>query len=590
MKTFKKQIQKLLKNSFVKKWFISLFVFIMLLFTFFISYTYISSKRILKSEITSYSVLQSNNVAAYLEDSFFSYNQVVTLLALNENVNVYLFSNHSTALIDELHPQIYNQLQSYKQALHAIDSIYLYPSSGKEVFLSSNIRPISLSLEDEETEDARLLATIVPDEKSFMAREKNNRYPYLITITSPLKISGKQAMIALNIDMSKIAVLQNNTNDFTQSVYIVSDQGEILYRNMQENMPESLDIAEPLKHFDNNIDFYSEYITENVPYVYVQQHSRAFPWYYITVTHTQNYMNNTYNLFDSLGSFLPWILVPALVIIVWLVMWMTHPIRTISEFLESPFEKVPDNISEPETEKLIREFINYFQNNQLLSKELEQQVIQRKKATFLALQSQINPHFLFNTLSLIRNIEIETLGYDHEAPNMTLTLSKLLRYAFHSTELVPLSTEFYYTSLYSDILNKRYRGKLNLTIQQDSSATDVLLPKLIIQPLIENAIFHGCSPQLQDCNQILLSAKVKDGICFINVKDNGQGIPTWKLEELQEKIADVKNLPEDSIGLQNVATRMFLTYGDEFQFTIKSTTTEQSEEHGTCITLSFPVK
>lgn len=588
MKTFKKEIQKLLRNSFVKKWFISLFVFIMILFTFFISYTYINSRLILKSEITSYSVLQSNSVAAYLEDSFFSYNQVVTLLALNENVNIYLFSNNSTALIDELYPQIYNQLQSYKHALHAIDSIYLYPASDKEVFLSSNIRPISLSLED--AEDARLLAAIVPDEKGFIAREKNNRYPYLITIASPIKLSGKQALIALNIDMSKIATLQNNNNDFTQSVYIVSDQGEILYRNMQENMPESLDIAEHLKHFDNNIDFYSAYINESVPYVYVQQHSHSFPWYYITVTHTQNYMNNTYNLFASLSSFLPWILIPALAIVVWLVVWMTHPIRTISDFLESPFEKMPDNISEPETEKLIRQFINYFQDNQLLSKELEQQVIQRKKATFLALQSQINPHFLFNTLNLIRNMEIETLGYDHEAPNLTLTLSKLLRYAFNSTELVPLSTEFYYTNLYSDILNKRYRGKLNLIIQQDPLAADVLLPKLIIQPLIENAIFHGCSPQLQDCNQILLSAEVKEGVCFINVKDNGQGIPIEKLKELQEKIADVKKLPEDSIGLQNVATRMFLTYGEEFQFTINSTTAEQSEEHGTCITLSFPVK
>lgn len=207
----------------------------------------------------------------------------------------------------------------------------------------------------------------------------------------------------------------------------------------------------------------------------------------------------------------------------------------------------------------------------------------QNKATFVALQTQINPHFLFNTLNIIRNMEIESLGYDHEAPELTLTLSRLLQYALSSSELVSLNKEFYYTDLYLKILNQRYKNKLHFVVKKDENASEVLVPKLTLQPLIENAIFHGCSPQLEDHNQILVDARVLEGRCIIRIQDNGVGISADALESLRQKLVDRKSIPSNSIGVQNVALRMYLTYGEDFNIDIDSTPGE-----GTCVTLSFP--
>ena len=349
-------------------------------------------------------------------------------------------------------------------------------------------------------------------------------------------------------------------------------------------MPESVSLVPQSDLFDASADLYSTYVSGEHPYIYVQQHSSHYPWSYITVTTPQSFMGKSYDFFAALPAFLPWLLILTLIILLFLTFLITHPIRTISEFLDNPLTELPARISEPETEKIIRHFINYIQTNHALSDELEKQLERQHKATYAALQSQINPHFLFNTLNLIRNMEIETLGYDHKAPEMTLLLSRLLQYALHSANLVPLKTEYFYTEIYLQILNQRYKEKLHFQIEKKEDASDLLVPKLILQPLIENAVFHGCSPQLDTRNSIVVSTTLKNGVCSITVRDNGVGIPPEELEALREKLSNVRNIPDHSIGLQNVVYRLYLTYGESFSFSIDSRQNESTQ-----ITLSFPV-
>lgn len=581
-----KKMTKLLQNPFVQKWFLSLLAFVSMLFISFTLYTYTNSKRLLQSEFTHYSELQTDKISSYLDDSFYSYNQIIALLSLNSEVRMYLFDDNTVNLFPDLYSQISSQLLSYKQSFSAIDSIYLYPSSGTDFFSSSISDPAPKPLTLAMDEDAFLLYEQYNDTETriIFPRKKSDFYPYLITILSPLSQAGKHSMIAVNIDVSRIPVLHSSKENTYQSIYIISDDGEIVYRNGQQDMPESLNTVEELKHFDSSKASHGIYVNSESPYVYMQQHSQTYPWYYVTVTYTQSYVGKTYNLFSSLITFLPWLVLLSLVVTIWLAILATHPIRTISDFLEDPLFGVPKNISEPETEKMIRQLINYIQANKDLSEALKSQMKQQNRATFLALQSQINPHFLFNTLNMIRCMEIETLGYDHEAPNLTLNLSRLLRYAIDSTELVPLKDEIYNTEVYFNILNQRYKNKLELHIYQSDEASNILVPKLIIQPLIENAIFHGCSPQLATSNQLFVDVTSRENRCILMVKDNGMGIAPDRLEELRKKVNDIANIPENSIGLQNVALRMHLTYGDAFEIIIDSV-----QGQGTCITLSFPV-
>ena len=575
------RIIKFIKNAFVRKWFFTLLAFVMVLFTGFMLYTHYNATKALQLEYTSYSELQTERISAALDDDFVSFSRITSLLSINNMIQIYLFNDNAERLFPDIYSQIYSQLVSYQEGFPAVNSIYLFPSYGSEVFTSSSQNPQMIK---SQSDAESLSAWEMPEGNTFIPRKKDNRYPYLMTLCVPLYKSGQQALIAVNIDTAQISTLADGQNTSFQNIYIISDDGDLLYRNGQQDIPEALETVPELIHFDSSKEFYSKYVTGDEPYIYVQQHSGQYDWYYITVTTPQSYIGKGYDFSASLFSLFPWLLVLALLIVIWMVWLITHPVRTIMDFLDNPLTEQPEKISEPETQKIIRHLMKYIQTNHALSKELDKQLEQQNKATYHALQSQINPHFLFNTLNLIRNMEVETLGFDHKAPEMTLTLSRLLQYALDSTNLVTLKTEFYYTELYLKILNQRYKEKLHFTLQSEGASADIMVPKLILQPLIENAVFHGCSPQLDKHNTILVKAETTNNYCNITIQDNGIGMSHEKLEALRNKLKDLKSIPSDSIGLQNVAVRMHLTYGDAFTIHIDSKTGE-----GTSIMLSIPI-
>lgn len=573
------KIKKFITNTFVQKWFVSLFSFVFILFLSFMIVTKVNSTKSLQMEYTSYSELQTERISDQLDENFRSYSRVASLLSLDSYVRIYLFNENADTLFPDIYTTISNQLYSYREGFPAIDSIYLFPASKKEFFRAGAQRPEGYSNFDDST---CLEIHEAPDKLTLIPREKDGIYPYLMSIYLPVYESGQKSLIVMNINISDISLLHENQTDSLQRIYIVSDDSQILYRSGQRDIPEPLSCVPELENFDPNTEIFSKYVSGETSYIYTQQHSGRYPWFYITVTTPQSYIGKAFNLFDAILSFLPWIILASIAIIIWLVFVTTHPIRTITDFLDNPLLELPDNISEPQTRNIIRQFVNYAQTNKSLSEELEKQLAQRNQATYYALQAQINPHFLLNTLNLIRNIEIQTLGYEHEAPEMTLTLSNLVRYALDSANLVPLQTEFYYMKLYWKVLDYRYQNKLHIEVELDDLASELLVPKLILQPLIENAVFHGCSPALESHNTVRIQAVTTDQQCTLRVQDNGIGIAPEKMAELK-KLNNMTTIPSDSIGFANVIYRMYLTYGEQFHFNIESTPNE-----GTCIELIFP--
>lgn len=577
------KLKKLLKNPFVRKWMLGFIIVITALFLCFMVYTYIASQKQFQREVTAYSELQTEKIVAQIDDSLQSIQQVAHSLSVDNHVNIFMFGENAQTVFPNLYTQIYQQLVAYCFGNSAIDSIYLYSAVSNAVYISGEHFPTSLLLPGGSDAAVLLDAMDFSSGASIVARKKSGIFPYVLSLSYPVYRSETTGIVTINIDVSRIQLLKNSSDSF-QATYLISDSGELLYRSGQQDMPEPLSTVEQLQYFQPKQSTFSCYVDSGSPYIYVQQHSESFPWYYVTVTSTQSYAGRSFNMFTSVLSFFPWLFFLLIIVFFLLSVLVTHPIRSISEFLDDPMAGVPKNISEPETEKIIRQLMNYIQTNQKLSDELTNQMERQSKATFLALQSQINPHFLFNTLNLIRNIEIDALGYDHEAPTLTLELSKLLRYAIDSTDLVPLDTELRYTALYLDILNQRYDKMLHFSIPDVPRADEVLVPKLIIQPLIENAVFHGCSAQLETFNQIDVDVQIEEKRAAITVRDNGAGIAPEQLEALRAKLSDVSTLPRDSIGLQNVALRMYLTFGDAFSISIDS-----ALEKGASITLSFPI-
>lgn len=191
----------------------------------------------------------------------------------------------------------------------------------------------------------------------------------------------------------------------------------------------------------------------------------------------------------------------------------------------------------------------------------------KRSAELKALQSQINPHFLYNTLDTIQWKALSHQAYD--VVEMIQLLSKLFRLSLNNgNEFITIQEELEHVETYLKIQKIRYNQKINYTINCNLSKDKVCyIPKLIIQPLVENSIYHGLKPK-KNKGHIALTVESIDNYIVIEVYDNGIGIPKDTLENL---MVNLKNsIKSDHYGLYNVNERLKLTFGEECEIIIKS--------------------
>ncbi len=210
-------------------------------------------------------------------------------------------------------------------------------------------------------------------------------------------------------------------------------------------------------------------------------------------------------------------------------------------------------------------------NNTRTEMNLEQNQQLLLRARMDALTSQINPHFLFNTLNTVSSL----VRYDPDTARViVLKLSNILRRLLRKHEtFVPLRDEISFIDDYLDIEVVRFgRDKLQIFKEIDDQTLDAFVPSMLLQPMIENAIKHGLAPKLEG-GQIHLRTRRNDGRLFIEVEDNGLGIS-------QDRLTGVY---AQGIGISNVHERLRLLYGDQFRMDIHS-----QEGAGTHIQIEIP--
>lgn len=198
------------------------------------------------------------------------------------------------------------------------------------------------------------------------------------------------------------------------------------------------------------------------------------------------------------------------------------------------------------------------------------------------LQSQINPHFLYNTLNTIKSL-IE-LDMNDTAVKAVSAMSSFYRNSLSKGQfIIPLRQELLLTEQYLYIQNLRYMDFVDYEITYEPSWEDhgAEIPKLTIQPVVENIFVHGLTSQM--CH-IHLNVSIRNGTICISVSDNGSGIPPEKLAELNRSIRDFKTA-RHSFGLPSINHRIALLYGENYGLTIES-----SPEKGTTVTIVIPDK
>ena len=197
------------------------------------------------------------------------------------------------------------------------------------------------------------------------------------------------------------------------------------------------------------------------------------------------------------------------------------------------------------------------------------------------LRAQINPHFLYNMLFSIRcTVEI---GKNEQAAQMIDAFSDLLRSTLAVKDsTIPLRDELESTRKYLVVQKLRYGEKVHYEIDMQEGSERCMVPALILQPLVENAIFHGLEAK-EDADMIVIASTLKDGELLLSVTDDGAGIDREKLEQVRARYSRPRVRGASSIGMANVHNRIRLNYGEGYGLFVES-----APGIGTTATLRMP--
>jgi two-component system sensor histidine kinase YesM len=208
---------------------------------------------------------------------------------------------------------------------------------------------------------------------------------------------------------------------------------------------------------------------------------------------------------------------------------------------------------------------------------------QRRILELRALQAQINPHFLYNTLdSIIWMIE---LGENEQAIEVTSCLARFFRIGINrGSEVIPIRTEIDYLETYLTIQKTRYKDKLDYEVSFQPEIRDCLILKLLVQPLVENAIYHGIKNK-EAPGMVRVSGSAEGGDILIRVTDDGMGMDAERLAALGRLLASGESeAPEAGVGVRNVQERIKLFFGEGYGLSFES-----SIGSGTTATIRIPM-
>ncbi|MDQ0059607.1 sensor histidine kinase [Paenibacillus harenae] len=211
--------------------------------------------------------------------------------------------------------------------------------------------------------------------------------------------------------------------------------------------------------------------------------------------------------------------------------------------------------------------------------------LEKKTAELKALQAQINPHFLQNTLQMIGSMLFTKQPAECYA--VIRSLSEMFRYVIRDPDqLATLKSEMDHLDNYMKIQRQRFGARLQYKVQQDESALACSIPKLTLQPIVENAFFHGLDTKMGDW-QLNVDVYKEESAVFIRIKDNGVGMSADRLALVRSRLNGHSGQPwtgGSRIGIQNVASRIRLHFGKEGHIGINS-----EPGIGTTVTVSMPL-
>ncbi|AIQ48108.1 histidine kinase [Paenibacillus sp. FSL R7-0273] len=367
--------------------------------------------------------------------------------------------------------------------------------------------------------------------------------------------------------------------------YILDPLGNIVYHPQQQLIYAGLkyENVEPVLEYA-----YRSYLDESTGekrFITVRTVEET-GWKIVGVAYYDEIVTTKRDLNQFLIWFLAVVILCVIAVSVFLSWLIASPIRKLERTVKQVGEgdlNTPINVSGAyEVEQLSRRFNLMLQRIRQLMDQIIYEQETKRKGELEVLQSQINPHFLYNTLNSV--VRLAERGKNDEVITMIQSLSKFFRISLSKgNNIITVQEELDHIRHYLVIQSFRFKNKFCFEIKAQDEVLQLQTIKLILQPIVENALYHGIEMS-PDEGLVLITAELQDGLIVIRVSDNGIGMSRETLNTiLSGGVKSGKTGSGSGVGVRNVNERISLYYGREFGLTFES-----ELEEGTIVTIVFP--
>ena len=403
-------------------------------------------------------------------------------------------------------------------------------------------------------------------------------YPWVVTMIEPLERNGEEAWVALDLRFASISSYINNVGIGQHGYCFLMDESGILYHPQQQLIYSQLKSEDTDTLADLPDGTYSE---SNV--IYVLQTVEGSPWRVVGVSYVDELVTSSlWENFWLLALAAVAVLLAALVSSIVISRALSRPLKGLSRAMRQ-FEKNADTFTYApvggarEVQELSESFSHMVVKIQHLMETVRREEINLRKTELKALQAQINPHFLYNTLDSIAWMCEQ--GRNDEAVQMVNALAQLFRISIsRGHELIPIRSELRHAESYLKIQKHRYKNQFSYRFDVDESCLDFLCNKITLQPIIENAIYHGING-LVDEGEIVITLRADGSDVVFTVADNGVGMEEEQIQAILRK----ERSDHTGIGIKNVNDRLKIYFGEGYGITIDS-----EPDVGTTVTIRMP--
>lgn len=533
----------------------------------------------LMKEINTFSTHNIERVRDYTDNILVESNRIAAMIINTDSVKYFMPEYNSDIDLYDSAQIIQSELKKYVLIQKYVHSIFVFSELNETIISSTDFGDM------ENFNDMTWYESYNVKKNNeinwIISRTYKGVFPYLMSLIKPISTTEGRIVgaVVVNIDAE---VLGNLTgiieNSFSENLSIIDNEGIILYNKTLENIGKNLNNLEEFSGLEFLIKMdKSNYSFNEKKQVITLVDSGFGPYKYVSVVPLKSFEDEfskrrMYFVLFVLISFLLSAIASFIISI-----RTYEPLRNImsiiddSEGMQILKQGTGDQENINETRYIINTILKTTKINHEMEEELAYKLSLLNRAQTVALQYQINPHFLINTLDTINWTAIGLTNSDNKVSSMVTSLADLFRLSLDAKDnLISIEQELEYVKKYLFLLEFRYPDKFNVIwdIQEEVLAYKIV--KLSIQPLVENAVYHGIKPKRQKGKLTIRCFLDGENIC-VEVEDDGVGLNGNKVDEIQKILSQDYTVEVEHIGLRNINQRVKLIFGEEFGINMKST-------------------